>query len=339
MAYIKKTEGSLRKDVIGICLFLMFLVSFLFTEQIKQDPLMAKLPKMFVQFNTIFLSIIIETIPFILLGVFISSFIQTFVSEKAIAKFIPKKPIMAIVPAILLGFAFPLCECAIVPVVRRLIKKGLPLHIGAVLLISTPILNPVVLLSTYFAFRNHEAILYARMGLAIFVAAIVGTITYFFFKNRKELKWSKEELAGEAVSGATRTLSRWKQTFYHASDEFFDTGKYIIIGAFLASLFQTFFNRNFLLSIGTDDVRSTGLMMGLSFLLSICSEADAFIAASFGTTFSKVSLIAFLVYGPILDIKNALMLFATFNTRFVLAFISIVTVVVFFSALCLKFIL
>jgi uncharacterized membrane protein YraQ (UPF0718 family) len=110
-------------------------------------------------------------------------------------------------------------------------------------------------------------------------------------------------------------------------------GKYLIAGAFIASLFQTFLDRDVLVALGSNEVMSPAVMMAFAYVLSLCSEADAFVAASFGSTFTTGSILAFLVYGPMLDLKNTFMLFAYFRTKFVLAFMAVVTIVVFAAIL------
>ncbi|OYD59842.1 hypothetical protein CGZ90_05915 [Fictibacillus aquaticus] len=323
--------------MVGVLLLTIFLIGFLNMDKLKSDPLFEKLPGAFIHVNTVFLSILIEAVPFILLGVFVSALIQTFVSEKMIQRLIPRNPIAGVIAASFSGLIFPICECAIIPVVRRLIKKGMPLHIGVVMLAAIPILNPVVFLSTFYAFRTNMQIVYARMGLAFAAACLIGILVYIIFRRSEQLKWTKEELIGQVlVQPAQKKLSRWKQTFFHAADEFFDTGKYLILGAFIASLFQVLMNRKDLLSIATDDLTSISIMMGLGYLLSICSEADAFIAASFGSTFTAGSIVAFLVYGPMLDVKNTLMLLAYFKTKFVVFYMAIATILVLFGALLLN---
>jgi uncharacterized membrane protein YraQ (UPF0718 family) len=323
--------------MVGVLLLTIFLIGFINMDKLKSDPLFEKLPGVFIHVNTVFLSILIEAVPFILLGVFVSALIQTFVSEKMVQKLIPKNPLIGVVAAAFSGLIFPICECAIIPVVRRLIKKGMPLHIGAVMLAAIPILNPVVFLSTFYAFRTNMNIVYGRMGLAFVVAILIGVLVYFIFRNSEQLKWTKEEMLGKGFAEPVqKKLNRWKQTFFHAADEFFDTGKFLIGGAFIASLFQVLMDRKDFLSIATDDIRSTGIMMGLAYLLSICSEADAFIAASFGTSFTAGSIVAFLVYGPMLDVKNTLMLFAYFKSKFVMFFMIIATILVLIGALLMN---
>ncbi|PYZ94423.1 hypothetical protein CR194_02510 [Salipaludibacillus keqinensis] len=334
------------KDLLGLGLLFLFLILFLFSEQISTSNQIEAIPNAWMNVNTIFLSIVIEAIPFILLGVFISALIQMYVSEETIQRFLPKNAIAALVPAALLGAIIPLCECAIVPVVRRLIKKGMPLHVGVVFLVAAPILNPVVFASTYFAFRNNPTILYSRMGLAFVLSIMIGAILYSIFRKQPHQlrRTANLSLASHHVhiDGAMDHQStkptvgtRVRDTLYHAVDEFFMMGKYLILGAFIAALFQTFLDRSLLETIGSNEYSSTLVMMVFAYLLSLCSEADAFVASSFGNQFTDSSLVAFLVYGPMLDLKNTFMLFAFFKARFVIAFMITVTFVVFFSVLIL----
>ncbi|MCM3652465.1 permease [Metabacillus litoralis] len=324
-------SAMIVKEFIGLALIAMFFYLFLFVDF---QGFSFEMPKRFLNVNTIFLSIVLEAIPFILLGVFVSALIQTFVSEELVKRFLPKNAIIALLPAALLGAIFPICECAIVPVVRRLIKKGMPLHIGVVLLVGAPILNPVVFASTYYAFQSTTEIVYARMGLAFVISIVMGLIMYLLFKNRNQLKWSKDELIGRMkAEEALKDVGKIKSTLFHASDEFFEMGKYLIIGALIASLFQTFLDRSILMELGSNETTSPAIMMAFGFILSLCSEADAFVAASFGGTFSAGSLIAFLVYGPMIDLKNTFMLFAFFKAKFVVTFVIVVTIVVYVSVL------
>ncbi|WP_227935062.1 permease [Alkalihalobacillus deserti] len=340
MVKFKQFFLSFGKDFLGFILLVLFLVMFFNIESFKNERAGFTVPDSWLNVNTIFLGIVIEAVPFILLGVFVSALIQIYVKEEFIHRFLPKNAYAALVPAAVLGAIFPICECAIVPIVRRLIKKGMPLHVGVVFLVAAPILNPVVAISTFFAFRNDLTVLYARMGLAFILSILIGGILYLVFKNRDQLKWTKEELVGRQVvletNAQPRKMNRLKQTLYHAADEFFLMGKFLILGAFIAALFQTFLDRSLLQAIGSNEWSSTAVMMAFAFLLSLCSEADAFVAASFSNTFTTGSLIAFLVYGPMIDLKNTIMLFAFFKARFVLIFIGVVTAIVFFAVVLLQ---
>ncbi|WP_246941456.1 permease [Bacillus pinisoli] len=319
---------TLIKDMVGFGLIALFLFLFFVMDLLGFDPMSLSVPGSWLNVNTIFISIVLEAIPFILLGVFFSALIQTYVSEETIQRFIPKNAIVALVPAALLAVVFPICECAIVPVVRRLIKKGMPLHVGVVLLVGAPVLNPIVLASTYYAFRGNLDVVYGRMGLAFVLSIFIGLIIYLLYQNSNQLRWSRDELLGLQPE-VPKVKNRFKSTLYHASDEFFEMGKYLIVGAFVASLFQTFLDRDVLLDLGSSETAAPAVMMAFAYVLSLCSEADAFVAATFGNTFSIGAILAFLVYGPMLDLKNTIMLFAFFRARFVFGLIVVITVSVY----------
>ncbi|MGH1257372.1 MULTISPECIES: permease [Bacillus] len=305
------------KELIGIALIAIFLFLLFFVDFTSLANLHKSMPKEWLNVNTVFLSIIFEAIPFILLGVIVSSLIQVFVTEDMIQKVLPKSQIVAMIPAVFVGIIFPMCECVIIPIVRRLIQKGLPLHVGIVILLSAPIMNPIVLLSTVYAFQKNAVVVYARFGIAICAALLVGLIVYYFYRGKNILKDIEDPVQEKEKRG-------WRNVVNHTVDEFFDTGKYLLIGAFFASVFQTFFDRNVLDTVAHNEVISPIIMMGLGYVLSICSAADAFIAASFGHVFSVKALLAFLVFGPMLDMKNTLMLFAYFQKKFVFFLIGII---------------
>lgn len=264
----------------------------------------------FLQLNSIFISILIEAIPFILIGVILSGIIQMFVSEEMIARIMPKNRFLAVLFGALAGVLFPACECGIIPITRRLLLKGVPLHAGVAFMLTAPIINPIVLFSTYIAFGNRWSVVFYRGGLALAVSLIIGVILSYQFKDNQLLK---PDEPGHHHHHHGTLLQKLGGTLRHAIDEFFSVGKYLIIGAFIAAAMQTYVKTSTLLAIGQNDVSSSLVMMGLAFVLSLCSEVDAFIASSFSSTFSLGSLIAFLVFGAMVDIKNLLMMLAAFK--------------------------
>lgn len=286
----------------------------------------------FLQLNSIFISILIEAIPFILIGVILSGIIQMFVSEEMIAKIMPKNRFLAVLFGALAGVLFPACECGIIPITRRLLLKGVPLHAGVAFMLTAPIINPIVLFSTYIAFGNRWSVVFYRGGLALAVSLIIGVILSYQFKDNQLLK--PDEPGHHHHHGTL--LQKLGGTLRHAIDEFFSVGKYLIIGAFIAAAMQTYVKTSTLLAIGQNDVSSSLVMMGLAFVLSLCSEVDAFIASSFSSTFSLGSLIAFLVFGAMVDIKNLLMMLAAFKKRFVFLLITYIVVIVLAGSLLVK---
>ncbi|PKM51213.1 MAG: permease [Firmicutes bacterium HGW-Firmicutes-7] len=316
-------------------------------------------------FTIIFTSIILEAIPFVLIGAIVSSFIQLFVSEKTIQSLLPKNKYVAIIGASFMGIIFPVCECAIIPIMRRLVKKGVPLDVAITFMLSVPILNPIVLLSTYYAFTGQPSMVLYRGILGAFGAIIIGLIVGRL-NHRNVLKISatnfepscctnhnheehldQEEHHHECTQDTVHIRIGVNQTkrkilssiIDHTSHEFFEVGRFLIIGAFLSALMQTLLPRTTLMAIGKGPINSIIVLMLLAFVLSICSEADAFIARTFVGQFTQGSIVAFLIFGPMLDIKNMIMLSATFKAKFLLKLVTVITIVCFLLALMVNIII
>lgn len=285
----------------------------------------------FLQLNTIFISILIEAIPFVLIGVFVAGFIQIFVKEELVAKLIPKNKFLAVLYGTLIGGLFPACECGIVPIVRRLMMKGVPLYIAIPFMLTGPVINPIVMFSTYIAFGNQWDIMIYRGCMALLVAFIIGILISYLFKGNQMLQISSSSSCSQITN--LSFMQKMVDMLRHAIEEFFSVGKYLIIGAFIAAAMQTFLKTSTLLEMGQTEVTSSLVMMGLAYVLSLCSEADAFIASSFSGTFSIGALVAFLVYGPMVDIKNMLMMLSVFNKRFVFILIMLITILVLLGSL------
>ncbi|WP_311082969.1 permease [Paenibacillus polymyxa] len=267
--------------------------------------------------KTVFMGIFLEAVPFLLIGVLVSSLLQWLVPETWIRKIAPSHPVPGVLLASLLGMLFPICECGMIPVVRQLMLKGMPAYMGITFILSGPIINPVVLAATMMAFPSHPEITAVRMGLAFAVSAIIGLIVYAFVRvhplKRSLLSFNRQKQNNQ-THRHTRT---WRGFFVHAGDEFLDMSKYLTIGALLTACIQTFIPRVEMLSLSNGTVGSYAFMMGFAYILSLCSTSDAFVATAFSHTFTLGPLAAFLVLGPMLDFKGTLMLLSTFRTKFV----------------------
>lgn len=292
--------------------------------------------------KTVFVSIFLEALPFILLGVLVSSCLHLFVSEDLMRKFMPRNPVLGVIYACLLGILLPVCECGMIPIVRRLIGKGMPVYIGVAYILAAPIINPVTYAATAMAFRNNPEMVYYRLGLAFAVALAVGFVLYVMIRDNPLRTTHKSGTHShhhgehdhhhhghEHLHQSNRILS----ILTHASDEFFEMGKYLLLGSFLTAVIQTFVSRAALVSYSADTLESHLLMMGFAYLISLCSTSDAFVAASFAGTFSKGALLSFLVFGPMVDFKNTLMMLSVFRSRFVLKLILLITVLVFLGSI------
>nr|WP_231633262.1 permease [Numidum massiliense] len=310
---------------IAIMLFVTFLV---FTDLTTWTSQWVTVPSSFLTLNTIFLSILIEALPFVLLGVLIAGGIQVFVTEDHMRRLIPNNKILAVGMSALLGALFPACECGIVPITRRLVAKGVPIYAAIAFLLTGPLINPIVVFSTYMAFGHDWRMTTLRAVVGFFVAVAIACVISLLFKG-SQLK--RDPSLGTVITTPTRPplRERVEHMLVHAIDEFFYVSKFLIMGAFLAAIVQTYVASSTLTSLASGSASSSLVMMGLAYLLSLCSEADAFVAASFQHVFPTSALLAFLIYGPMLDLKNTIMMLGVFRTKFVLVFAIVTTVTVF----------
>ncbi|WP_238883457.1 permease [Clostridium sp. YIM B02551] len=284
-------------------------------------------------FSAIFISIVLEAMPFIFIGSLISSLIQIFVSEQTIARILPRNHFLALLCASLLGIFLPICECGIIPIAKKLIKKGVPVGVATTFMISTPIINPIVLLSTYYAFGGNLKILSARAILGVIASIIIGSLITIINKSKtdvlKETDFNDDDLCGCGVSHNTNKKNQSKISLLLDTiiSEFLDISKYLIFGAMLSATFQVLVSRSSLNYLASNLFLSVIAMIFLAFILSVCSEADAFIAASFIGQFTTGSILAFLIFGPMLDIKNTLMLIGGYKKTYVIPLILCIIII------------
>lgn len=294
----------------------------------------------FQTFVTIFLGIFIEAVPFLLAGSIVSGVIETFIDPDSFLQWIPNNPFAASLTGSLLGFAFPVCECGVVPVTRRLYGKGLPLPVGVSFLLAAPVINPIVLASTYTAF-GWGTILIGRFVATLVIAFLVGLV-FTSMKPKSILRPSairpstvsialpvnepdreRREAIVEAGHDKPKADGRWWQALIISGDEFLDMARYLIIGSLLAAAMQTVVPQSSLVALGGGPVLSVVILMLLAFVLSICSTVDSFVALSFLSSFSTGSILSFLVFGPMVDIKSSLMFLGVFRHRVVLLLIAL----------------
>ncbi|MFN8459558.1 MAG: permease [Anaerolineae bacterium] len=268
-------------------------------------------------FVTIFLSIFIEAVPFLLAGSLVSGFISVFVDQQLLERFVPRQPILAALMGASLGLIFPVCECGVVPVTRRLYQKGLPLSMGVAFLMAAPVINPVVFASTYAAF-GFGPIFWSRIGFSFLIAAIIGFI--FSFAKPPEIlstEQHEDDHCHHPPGAASRSQLLW-QALAAGGDDFLDMARYLITGSILAATMQTVIPQSTLLTLGAGPVASVLVMITLAFVLSVCSTVDAFLALAFVNSFTPASVLAFLVFGPMVDIKSSLMFLGVFRRRTVM---------------------
>ncbi len=315
-----KKKGGLRQLVwwlLGV-----FIVAALLVEMFASSDPMTTLSI----FTTRFLGIFIEAAPFLLMGTLVSGLLEVYVTREDIVRWLPKNPLLSTVAGTLMGFAFPVCECGVVPVTRRLFTKGLPMSVGVAFLLAAPVMNPIVLVSTYIAF-GFGPMLIARFAVTALVALGVGLIFALSARPQDVLRpTSLAPVMGGEVDLKLIPLTpqppkrgaRLLSALRVASDETFDMGRFLVTGSLLAALMQTAVSQNVLLALGEGPLLSVVLMQVLAFALSVCSTVDAFLALAFVGTFSSGAILSFLTFGPMIDIKSTMMFTSVFKPRTVI---------------------
>lgn len=282
------------------------------------------------QYILVFTSIVYEALPFIVLGVILAGLLEEFVPQTFIARITPSNRPLAIALGALLGLIFPMCECGIIPVMKRLLRKGLPLSLCVSYMLAGPIINVVVIMSTYVAFKNpifggSIAVVLLRVGVGFLVAFNVGLLV-----DRMWRKYGGELLAPSVLKGLKQTgdednnnaprpaLERLNNITATALNDFIDILAFLILGACLAAagravLESSPFERN----LQENPALAILIMMGIAVVFCLCSEADAFVAANFPASWPPASKLAFLVLGPMMDIKLYLMYTRVFRPRLI----------------------
>ena len=272
----------------------------------------------------IFQGLLLEAIPFLLLGVAIAGLARWLVPQNAWIQRLPKNPVLAPITGALMGFALPACECGNVPVARRLLASGAPMGTAFGFLFAAPVLNPIVLASTWAAFPDQPWLLVAR-PLGAFVIAVLLSLLLVQLPEAQllehallsERRMSQPlstvgllERSGGLVGDPIRELTPTQSTRLRASDvleqssrEFLDLLALLVLGCLIAALVQTWLPRSWLLAVGGAPTGSILALMLLAVVVSVCSSVDAFLALGFAAQVTPGALLAFLLLGPVVDLK------------------------------------
>ena len=283
-----------------------------------------------------FLSVVLEGVPFILAGVLLSGLIDAFLPPRVLARLLPSHPAGGILLGGALGAVLPMCECGIVVVIRRLLQKGLPLSSAMAYMLAAPVVNPIVAVSTYAAFRGQGPLemMLCRIALSFGVAVVVASLVHFLQRGwvlRPDLAAvpaaedhhdhrSGKEKAAAAVRAAT--------------GDFLDVTVFFVLGAAVATLFNTSVNQQVIMPLAEDRALAVASMMGLAALLSLCSTSDAFVAATF-TAFPSAAKLAFMSFGPVVDLKLVFIYGLVFRKRFIVFLVALLILLVFAACVLL----
>lgn len=265
----------------------------------------------------VFSSLLIEALPFVLLGALVSAAIEVFVPASAFERLARLPRGMQLPAAAMAGMAFPVCECGSVPVARRLAAKGLSPGAAITFMLAAPVVNPVVVASTFIAYRGRDtlwAMVLGRVGLGLIVAIAVGWVIGNV-RRADLLRPMPDHADPDHDHGTGPAETRWKRYAGHVAGDFLFMGKFLMAGALAAAALQTFIPQSIIGSVANLPIVSLIAMMTLAFLLSLCSESDAFVAASF-VQFGVGSQLAFLVFGPMVDMKLGALYVGTFSRGF-----------------------
>lgn len=309
------------------------------------------------QFNqglTLFLSLLVEATPFLLMGVAFSSCLAVLVDERKLIAWTPSNPALAALMGSLIGCLFPVCECGNVPVARRLLMQGAPSALAIGFLLAAPTVNPIVFWATWVAFRDQPSMVFWRVGLTVLISVLIACV----FSVQKDMRPFLQPAisrympapASQSVAAATSPLltsgtyllqsegvMRMDQPLASLVDaaslsekpwsfklstilemmlqEFRELGAVLVFGSAIAATVQVTIPREWILALGQGPITSILAMMLLAWVVSICSTVDSFFALSFASIFTSGSLLAFLVFGPMIDLKNISLLLTTFKTR------------------------
>ncbi|WP_018683122.1 permease [Actinokineospora enzanensis] len=262
---------------------------------------------------TVFVAVCVQALPFLVLGVLISGAIAAFVSGKVLERLLPRRQALAVPVAGLAGVALPTCECAAVPVARRLMRQGVPTSVALAFLLTAPAINPVVLVATSVAFPNNQGMVLARLLGSLATALVMGWL------------WARFGKAEWIIERALRRLpepdgrSRWRMFFETARADLVDAGGFLVLGGLIAATLNVAVPRHWVDALGQQVVLGVVVLAVLALLLALCSEADAFVAASI-SGMPLLPKLVFLVVGPAVDVKLFALQAGTFGRSFAVRF-------------------
>lgn len=310
------TRGGLSSSTVVLIavLLLVALLQPVLGESLLGDEISA--------WATIFTAMFVQATPFLVLGVTISAAVAAFVPESFFQKALPKRPGLAVPVAGAAGVVLPGCECGSVPIAKGLFNKGVPLSAALAFMLSAPAINPVVLVATAVAFPGTPEMVLGRLLAGLLLAVVMGYL--WSWLGRAE--WVRpRERAGHAGEG------RWTTFIGTATHDFLHTGGYLVLGAGAAATLQVIVPPSVMNSVASSFWLSVLTLAVLAVVLSICSEADAFIAAAL-VQFPLTARLTFLVVGPAVDLKLIALQSSAFGRGFAARFASVTFVVAVLAA-------
>ena len=262
---------------------------------------------------TLAISVIVESLPFVILGILLSILVQVWIPDAWLVKYLPRNPILRRAAISFLGVLLPVCECGNVPLARGLMVKGFTVSESMTFLLAAPILNPITIITTHQAFGWDSGILVARLVGGFLIANIVGWL-YSLHRDQDSLLTPRFAAECRVPESHEHGESRMQQSLTLFVREASVMMPALFIGALVAGAIQVLVPRAVLVSLGSNPLWSILAMMVLAFVIAVCSNVDAFFILPFANSFTPGSIATFLVFGPIIDVKMLALLRTTFRT-------------------------
>nr|WP_326847245.1 permease [Streptomyces kaniharaensis] len=266
--------------------------------------------------RTVMVAIVVQGVPFLVLGTVVSAAIGAFVPERVFTRVLPKNSALAVPVAGVAGAVLPGCECASVPVAGSLMKRGVAPAAALAFLLSAPAINPVVLVATAIAFPGKPEMVLARLLASLATAVVMGWLWVAF--GRPEWLRLPKSAGGHGEGGARNPLEEFRRGLQH---DFLHAGGFLVVGAAAAATFNVLVPPSVLRIFSDSPWLGVPVLAFLAVILAVCSEADAFVAASL-TGFSPTARLAFMVVGPMVDLKLIALQSGAFGRAFALRFSS-----------------
>lgn len=252
---------------------------------------------------------------------------------------IPKNKVLGSIVGVCLGFFLPACDCAVIPISKRLLKKKVPINVAISFMLSSPIINPVVLLSTYYAFyKTNNEIFWYRLIFGVIISLIIGIVMGIIFSKKEVILSNMDECDCHNHEHKSKSFKNdIVSIFKHTALDTFEVVKYLMFGALIASIVQVALPRNILTMFNSNKILSIITLMLFAYLISLCSTSDSFIGKSLLSSFSSSSIVAYLLLGPMIDIKNTIVLLGNYKKSFVFILISLIFLTIFiFTAIIIR---
>ena len=317
------TSGVPRRSSVGLIVAIVIAIGLVVARVVSSAVVPAGvLPNRLQDGLTLGMSVLIESLPFVILGIVISIAVRIWLPDGVSIRVLPRAPWARRVIISFVGMLLPVCECGNVPLARGLIVRGLTVAESMTFLFAAPILNPITVITTAQAFGWTGGILVARIAGGFVIANLLG---WLFSRHPNPESLLTPRFAAECrLPAHDEHGTRWARSIQLFSTEAANLLPALFVGSVAAAGVQTLVPRSVLVALGTDPIWSVVAMIGLSFIISVCSTVDAFFILPFASTFLPGSITAFLVFGAMIDIRMIALLRTTFTTRTIIQLFAVI---------------